>query len=96
MHPNHSLPIMKVSCWVKSGDTKPLVLPRTDEEMQAHLANNDQSKLGSAWGAGDIMYKDLDGKPGISSGDNTVDNPGDRKVIGNSTPALPIRNQFRS
>lgn len=61
-------------------------IARTDEEMQAHLANNDQSKLGSAWGAGDIMYKDLDGKPGISSGDNTVDNPGDRKVIGNSTP----------
>lgn len=61
-------------------------IAKTDEEMKAHIAINDQSKLGSAWGAGDVMYKDLDGVPGISSGDNTVANPGDRKVIGNSTP----------
>ncbi len=35
---------------------------------------------------GYIWYKDLDGDGIISSGDNTVDNPGDRRIIGNSTP----------
>ena len=54
--------------------------------MDAHLAKVDQSSLGSKWGAGDIMYADLDGNGVISNADNTVNNPGDRKVIGNSTP----------
>ena len=35
---------------------------------------------------GDIMYADLDGNGVISNADNTADNSGDRKVIGNSTP----------
>lgn len=29
-------------------------------KMDAHLAKVDQSSLGSKWGAGDIMYKDVD------------------------------------
>ena len=45
-----------------------------------------QSALGSGWGAGDIMYKDLNGDGRISTGDDTIDNHGDLKVIGNSTP----------
>ena len=32
---------------------------------------------------GDVKYKDLDGDGIITSGANTLDNPGDRKVIGN-------------
>ena len=36
--------------------------------------------------AGDIVYRDLNGDNVISSGDNTLDNPGDRRVIGNSLP----------
>lgn len=35
---------------------------------------------------GDILYKDLDGSGDISKEENTVFNPGDRKVIGNNTP----------
>lgn len=35
---------------------------------------------------GDIKFKDLNGDGVINDGDNTVDNPGDKKVIGNSTP----------
>lgn len=35
---------------------------------------------------GDILYKDLDGDGEINPGDNTESNPGDQKVIGNSTP----------
>ena len=38
------------------------------------------------YGPGDIKYKDLDGDGKIDIGSNTVDNPGDQRVIGNSTP----------
>lgn len=37
--------------------------------------------------AGDLKYLDIGGKVGvIDRGDNTVDNPGDRTIIGNSQP----------
>lgn len=36
--------------------------------------------------AGDLKYLDLDGDNTISKGANTVDKPGDRKIIGNSQP----------
>ena len=35
---------------------------------------------------GDIKFKDLNGDGVINDGDNTLNNPGDKKVIGNSTP----------
>ncbi|MDM1530881.1 TonB-dependent receptor [Myroides odoratimimus] len=35
---------------------------------------------------GDIKFADLNGDGVINIGDNTVDNPGDRKIIGNSAP----------
>ena len=64
-------------------------IAKTNEEMQAHLAslpNGGQNALGSNWGAGDIMYKDLNGDGKIDAGKNTALDPGDRKVIGNSNP----------
>ena len=36
--------------------------------------------------AGDLKYVDLDGDNVISTGANTADKPGDRKIIGNSQP----------
>jgi TonB-linked SusC/RagA family outer membrane protein len=66
-----------------------LGLARTDEEMQAHLAtlpNGGQDAYGTDWKAGDIMYKDLNQDGKISGGSGTLSDPGDRKVIGNSTP----------
>ena len=36
--------------------------------------------------AGDVKYVDLNGDGKINTGDNTLGNPGDRKVIGNSRP----------
>ena len=36
--------------------------------------------------AGDIKYKDLNGDGRIDTGDNTLNNPGDRRVIGNNRP----------
>jgi TonB-linked SusC/RagA family outer membrane protein len=62
-------------------------IAKTDAEMQAHLDKvGGQSNIGTKWGAGDIMYADLDGKPGITKGAQTLDDHGDLKVIGNSTP----------
>ena len=37
--------------------------------MDAHLAKVDQSSMGSNWGAGDIMYADLDGDGVITKDD---------------------------
>lgn len=64
-------------------------IARTDEQMQEHLAslpNGGQTALGSNWAAGDIMYKDLNHDGRINNGSNTLDDPGDTKIIGNSTP----------
>ncbi|MBU3024167.1 SusC/RagA family TonB-linked outer membrane protein [Zobellia galactanivorans] len=47
----------------------------------------DQSFLYSgAFLPGDVKYVDQTGDGAIDIGDNTKDNPGDRKIIGNSTP----------
>jgi len=46
-----------------------------------------QLETGSFYfGPGDIKYVDLNGDGVIYQGTNTVDNPGDKRVIGNSTP----------
>ncbi len=64
-------------------------IAKTDSEMDAHIAalsNGGQDAIGSNWAAGDVMYRDLNGDGKISSGSETVGDPGDMKVIGNSTP----------
>ena len=63
-------------------------IAKTDAEMQAHLeAVGGQDQIGTgAWTAGDVMYANLDGKPGISKGAQTIEDHGDLKVIGNNTP----------
>ena len=48
-----------------------------------------QGKLNSGslvFGPGDVKFKDLNGDGLINNGDNTLADPGDRTVIGNSTP----------
>lgn len=66
-----------------------LGIAKTQEEMNAHLAtlpHGGQNALGSNWGAGDIMYADLNGDGKINNGSNTLGDHGDTKVVGNSTP----------
>lgn len=46
----------------------------------------DQSKIGANWKPGDMRYRDLNGDGEISTGDGTLDNPGDMSIIGNNTP----------
>lgn len=54
------------------------------EEVASHA---DQSEIyGGAWYPGDVKYRDLDNDGKITKGKNTYDDPGDRKVIGNSEP----------
>lgn len=40
------------------------------------------------WSAGNLRFEDLDGDHKISTGENTANNPGDRKILGNSLPHL--------
>ena len=61
-------------------------IARSDEEMQEHLANVDQSSIGSTLAAGDVMYKDKNNDKRISAGSKTLSDHGDLTVIGNSTP----------
>lgn len=64
-------------------------IAKNQEEMDQHLAslpNGGQDALGSQWSAGDIMYKDLNGDGKIDAGSSTLGDPGDKKIIGNSTP----------
>lgn len=61
-------------------------IAKTQAEMDAHLEKVGGQPFGSEWGAGDIMYADLDGKPGITEGAGTLEDHGDLKIIGNSTP----------
>mgnify|MGYP000847435421 CR=1 FL=1 len=64
-------------------------IAKTDEEMNNHLAslpNGGQSALGSNWMTGDIMFADIDGNGAIDGGEGTANKPGDRSIIGNSTP----------
>ena len=64
---------------------------QSDEEAQAYAQQINlgyvQARVpGSKWAGGDPKYIDLDGDGKIGIGENSVDNPGDRRIIGNSTP----------
>lgn len=64
-------------------------IAKTQGEMDEHLAsltNGGQDALGSQWQAGDIMYKDINNDGVINSGSNTLEDHGDLKVIGNTSP----------
>ncbi len=47
-----------------------------------------QDIFSTAWYPGDVKYEKISGKDAdkISTGDGTIENPGDRKIIGNTTP----------
>lgn len=65
-------------------------IAKSQDEMDRHLAslpNGGQSPIdGNKWEAGDIMYKDLNGDGVINQGANTLNDHGDKKVIGNNSP----------
>jgi TonB-linked SusC/RagA family outer membrane protein len=62
---------------------------QSDEEAKEAFqgGSHDQSRFnGSAWRAGDVKYSDLNGDGKINNGKSTLEDHGDLKVIGNSTP----------
>lgn len=67
-------------------------LYRTTEEAQAYAKEVDLSyinkRITGGWQAGDLKFVDLDGDNVLGIGSNTVDNPGDRKILGNSLPSF--------
>ncbi len=56
------------------------------DETEAQKMVDTQGRFSKTWLPGDIRYRNLDADPEINPGKNTVDDPGDRKIIGNSTP----------
>jgi hypothetical protein len=64
---------------------------KSDDEVASWY---DQTNVGSddtqyKFYAGDLKFANINDDNVISYGDNTVDNPGDRKIIGNSSVRLP-------
>ncbi|MEP5338185.1 MAG: TonB-dependent receptor [Algibacter sp.] len=60
---------------------------QSDEEADAYTALVDQSRInGNAYEAGDLKYVDQNGDGVINNGNGTLDDSGDFKVIGNTTP----------
>lgn len=57
-----------------------------NSQQEVDSAPKQEQLWGGSWRPGDVRYADLDGNGQIDFGNNTVDNPGDRKIIGNSTP----------
>ena len=64
----------------------------TDEEAAQYASEIDLShvagRLAGGWKAGDPKYVDLDGDKVIGIKKNTVDEPGDRKILGNALASL--------
>jgi TonB-linked SusC/RagA family outer membrane protein len=95
-YPNETYALDKYRTGQKLGDIwgyQTIGIAKSQEEMDSHLAsltNGGQSSFGSQWAAGDIMYADLNGDGRISEGANTLADPGDKKLIGNSTPRYTI------
>jgi hypothetical protein len=65
---------------------------KTNAEAAAYAEQVDLSyiskRLTGGWLAGDMKYVDLDGDGKLGIGENTVDNPGDRKILGNKNATL--------
>lgn len=61
-------------------------IAKTQEEMDAHLELVNQDAMGSNWGAGDIMYADLNGDGKVDRGAGVLGETGDLTIIGNSIP----------
>jgi hypothetical protein len=62
------------------------------EEAQAYAQEVDLSfinnRITGGWQGGDLKFLDTDGNKILGIGSNTVDDPGDRKILGNSLPSL--------
>ena len=80
-----------ISTWYNGKDVGEIWGYVTDGLIQeAGEEMPDQSYLYATWGPGDMKYKDLNGDGKINPGTSTLDDHGDLKVIGNTTPRYNI------
>ncbi|SHF72516.1 TonB-linked outer membrane protein, SusC/RagA family [Mariniphaga anaerophila] len=67
-------------------------LYQSTEEAQAYAQEVDlsfiNSRITGGWQAGDLKFLDLDGDKILGIGSNSVNDPGDRKILGNSLPSF--------
>lgn len=62
-------------------------LYQTQEEIDEHTSKVDLSDItGLTWNTGDVKYEDINGDGKVDNGSYTLEDHGDLKVIGNSTP----------
>ncbi|GAB6121570.1 SusC/RagA family TonB-linked outer membrane protein [Dysgonomonas termitidis] len=65
---------------------------QSTDEAQAYAKEVDLSyingRITGGWQAGDLKFLDLDGDHKLGIGSNNVNDPGDRKILGNSLPSL--------
>lgn len=59
---------------------------QSEDEIAQHANQDAVERFPDRRSVGDLKFKDRNGDGVISPGDNTLDNPGDRFVIGNTTP----------
>lgn len=58
----------------------------SDAEVEQHADQTEVVRWVDRQHAGDLKFTDLNGDGKVTYGENTVDDPGDRVIIGNSTP----------
>lgn len=67
-------------------------LYQSTEEAQAYAKEVDlnyiNKRITGGWQAGDLKFLDLDGDKKLGIGSNSANDPGDRKILGNSLPSL--------
>lgn len=62
-------------------------LYRSQAEINAHQAAANTSFIWpGVWRTGDVRYEDINGDGKVNNGNNTLANPGDMSIIGNSNP----------
>lgn len=63
---------------------------QSESEVEKYTSQVDLSYFGTGWQPGDVKYLDLNGDGKVNVGENTVSNPGDRIIIGNSHPRYHV------
>lgn len=93
---NNSTNVLKTDSWYV-GQTigeiwgfKANELFQSESEVEKYTSQVDLSYFGTGWQPGDVKYLDLNGDGKVDVGENTVDNPGDRIIIGNDHPRYHI------
>ncbi|UGU15083.1 SusC/RagA family TonB-linked outer membrane protein [Sinomicrobium kalidii] len=65
---------------------------QSEEEIAQHADQSYVSSLIYSTGGlqpGDVKYRDVNGDGVVNEGENTLNDPGDRSIIGNTTPRFP-------